>query len=65
MPTPTAFRELYDVVHDYTGPALFSDVLSPWFDKHADATRELLVPLAVCGEWQRNRNAVGAPIAPA
>ncbi|MET9259773.1 hypothetical protein [Amycolatopsis sp. NPDC004079] len=53
MLAPTTFRELYDVVHDHTGPALFSDVLSPWLDKHADAARELLVPLAVCGEWQR------------
>ncbi|MFE3170786.1 hypothetical protein ACFXPA_29385 [Amycolatopsis sp. NPDC059090] len=53
MLAPTTFRELCFVVHDHTGPALFSDVLSPWLDEHAAAARELLAPLAVCGEWQR------------
>ncbi|MBN9743730.1 hypothetical protein DMP23_22065 [Amycolatopsis sp. A1MSW2902] len=52
MMTPTTLRELYFAVHEYSGSALFSDVLSPWLGEHA-AAREMLAPLAVCGEWQR------------
>ncbi|ATY13588.1 hypothetical protein CU254_26545 [Amycolatopsis sp. AA4] len=53
MLTPTTLRELYYAVHGYPGSALFSDVLSPWLDEHAVGMREMLAPLAVCGQWQR------------